>query len=226
MSFFILSIALVSLSCRPRSVTRKRNFDFSRTHLILLWFSRRFLMFMFISANFLSSKSSSCECVIFSQILKSGVNLSWRTSTTWENDSIFSHVTMMVLGIIWLGIEQVQGLISRLIEQCSEALAVKENIVKSSVVIVHALPLTFTQSFIFCWKFWCLWNNYEVFFTTCCNQFPIFQFTFKLSYRVSECRSESHSRKIKTRDEFLSRRTLSQSSIDISLVFFSRLRFD
>lgn len=37
------------------------------------------------------------------------------------------------------------------------------------------------------------WKNYYVFFMTCCNQFPIFQFTFKLSYRLS--RSESHSRK-------------------------------
>lgn len=175
---------------------------FLQTHLILLWFSRRFLMFMFISANFLSSKSRSCECVIFSQILKSGVNLSWRTSTTCENDSIFSHVTMMVLGTIWLGIEQVQGLISRLIEQCSEALAVNENIVYSSVAIVHAFPHTFTQSFIFCCKFWCLWNNYEVFFTTCCNQFPIFQFTFKLSYRAWVSFKKSFKKKIKTRNEF------------------------
>lgn len=104
------------------------------TYPMLLWFNRRFLIFMFISAKCRSSKSNNCECVIFSQIWKSGVNLSCSTSTTWLNDSIFSHVTMMVLANIWWG-EQVQGLISRLTAQCSEAPAVNENIVYSKVAI-------------------------------------------------------------------------------------------
>jgi hypothetical protein len=98
------------------------------SHLRLLKFSRKFLMFMFISANCRLSKSTICECVIRSQIWKSGVNLFCRTSTTWLNESIFSHVTLMVFAYMWCG-AQVQGEISGLAAQCRLAPAVNENIV-------------------------------------------------------------------------------------------------
>lgn len=138
--FIFSSTALASLTpdrtnfWSQRSLQALMEIPDGETYLILLWFSRKFFMFMFISAKCRSSKSSSCECVIFNQILESGVNLSWRTSTTWLKDSIFSHVTVIVLANIWWG-EQVHGEISRLTEQCNDAPAVNENIVYSRVAM-------------------------------------------------------------------------------------------
>ena len=107
---------------------------FSFTHLKLLWFNLKFFMFIFMSAKCRFSKSSICECVIFSQICKSGVNLFCSTSTTWLNESIFSQVTLIVLASVWWG-EHVHGDISRRTAQCKLALVVNENIVKNNVAI-------------------------------------------------------------------------------------------
>lgn len=97
-------------------------------------------MFIFNSAKRRVSKSSNCECVIRSQILKSAENLSCNTSTTWLNESIRSHVTTIVLGTDSCG-EQVHGEISRRTEQCKLALAVKPNNVYNTVAILTELNL-------------------------------------------------------------------------------------
>lgn len=77
-------------------------------------------MFMFISLKLRVSRSSSCDLVIFSQMLSVLLNLFCSESNTWLKEASPSHVTWMVLLYDSCG-AQVHGEISGLMEQCREA---------------------------------------------------------------------------------------------------------
>lgn len=94
-------------------------------------------MFMFISLKFRVSKSSSCELVIFSQILSLLLNLFCNESKTWLNEASPSHVTWMVLLKDSWGAHE-HGEISGRIEQWSEATCtIETNVYTKDPILLH-----------------------------------------------------------------------------------------
>lgn len=110
------------------------------------------VMFIFISLKFRVSKSSSCELVIFNQMLSLLLNLFCKESKTWLNDASPAHVTWMVLLNDSWGAHE-HGEISGRMEQWSEATCTIETSVYTNDPISTALFSVI--SFFFLFLFFC-----------------------------------------------------------------------